>query len=53
MKRCELLKDCSLVVKKGSVVIVDDRQFEIARQFLKPIDKAVADDSIVIKPKKK
>ena len=38
MKKCEVLATrVSLVVEKGSVVLVDDRQFEIAKQFLKPI----------------
>lgn len=40
MKKCEVLADrISLVVGKGSVVEVDDIQFELARQYLKPIGK--------------
>lgn len=49
-KKCEVIAErVSLVVAKGSVVFVDDRQFEIAKQFLKPlneakVEKPVADD---------
>lgn len=40
MKKCEVIVDrVSLVVCKGSIVEVEDRQFEIARKFLKPIDE--------------
>jgi len=36
--KCEVLVDrVSLVVGKGSIVNIDDRQFELARQFVKPI----------------
>lgn len=39
MKKCEVLVDrVSLVVGKGSIVLVDDKQFELARNFIKPID---------------
>lgn len=39
MKKCEILADrVSLVVGKGSVVFVDEKQFELARNFLKPVD---------------
>lgn len=39
MPRCEVLVDrCSLVVGKGSIVNIDERQFELARQFVKPLD---------------
>lgn len=41
MKKCEVLVDrVSLVVSKGSIVIVDDRQYEIAKGFLKPTEMA-------------
>lgn len=48
-KKCEVIAErVSLVVSKGSVVFVDDRQFEIAKQFLKPmeakVEKPVAED---------
>lgn len=39
MIKCEVIVDrASLVVGKGSIVVVDDRQFELARQFLKPVE---------------
>lgn len=39
MKKCEVLVErISLTVNKGSVVIVDDKQFEVAKKFLKPLD---------------
>jgi len=54
MIKCELLEDCSLVVKKGSIVIVDELQFENARYCLKPIDtKAINDGSTEKKTTKK
>lgn len=38
MKKCEVMVEkASLVVGLGSVVFVDDRQYEIAKRFLKPI----------------
>lgn len=47
MKKCEVLVDrVSLVVGKGSIVLVDDKQYEVARQFIKPVE----DEE---KPKKK
>ena len=59
MKKCEVVVDrCSLVVGKGSIVFVDDRQFELARNFIKPVDmpKAkveVEEEVVEEKPKKK
>lgn len=38
MRKVEVLNDCLLAVKKGSIVLVDDRQFERARRILKPIE---------------
>lgn len=35
--KVEVLKDCFIQVKKGSVIEVDERQFELARKVLKPI----------------
>ena len=60
-KKCEVIVDrCSLVVGKGSIVFVDDRQFELARNFIKPLDmpkakveEEVAEDVVEEKPKKK
>lgn len=39
MVKCEVIVDrASLVVGKGSIVVVDERQYELARQFLKPVE---------------
>lgn len=39
LKKCEVIADrVSLVVGKGSVVFVEDKQFEIAKRFLKPLN---------------
>ena len=47
-KKCEVIAErVSLVVSKGSVVIVDDRQFEIAKQFLKPLNEAKVEKPVV------
>lgn len=52
MIKCEVLADrVSLVVGKGSIVYVDERQFELARQFVRPVDKAKA-EGVEEKPKK-
>lgn len=49
MVKCEVIADrVSLVVDKGSIVVLDERQFELARQFVKPIV-----DEAEEKPKKK
>ena len=37
MIKCEVLGKASLVIEKGSVVFVDERQFELARGILKPV----------------
>lgn len=43
-KKCEVLANrLSLVVGKGSVVYVEDRQYEIAKQFLKPLNEPKPD----------
>ena len=40
MIKCEVIVDrVSLVVGKGSIVYVDERQFELAKQFVIPVDK--------------
>ncbi len=39
MKKCEVLNDAVLTVCKGSVVLVSDRQFELAKKVLKPINE--------------
>ena len=38
MRKCEVLNDTAIAVKKGSIVIVDDKQFELAKKNLKPIE---------------
>ena len=49
MVKCEVLADrCSIVVGKGSIVLVDERQFELARMILKPIEEKAEE-----KPKRK
>lgn len=37
MVKCEVLNRVNLVIEKGSVVLVSERQFETARQYLKPV----------------
>lgn len=40
MVKCEVTADrVSLVVCKGSIVIVDEVQAEIAREFIKPLQE--------------
>lgn len=36
--KCEVLDNCVLAVGKGSIVEVSQRQYEIARKILKPIE---------------
>lgn len=38
MKKYEVLVDTVINVKKGSIVIVSDKQFELKRNKLKPLD---------------
>ncbi len=35
--KVEVLKDCVLLVKQGTILEVDERQFEVARAILKPV----------------
>ena len=42
MKKCEVLVDTCISIKKGSIVFVEDKQFELARRVLKPIEEAPA-----------
>lgn len=39
MIKCEVLADTAIAIKKGSIVLVDERQFEIARKILKPCEE--------------
>ena len=35
--RCEVLDTCTIVVGKGSIVEVSERQYELARKYLRPL----------------
>lgn len=52
--KCEVIVNrLSLVVGKGSIVEIDERQWELARQFVKPIKTANEEnEEVVEKPKK-
>lgn len=40
MIKCEVVADrVSLIVHKGSIVLVDEMQYELARQFIKPVSE--------------
>lgn len=43
MRKCEVLNDTVIAVKKGSIVIVEDKQFELAKKHLKPIEMGSAE----------
>lgn len=51
--RCEVIKKVSLVADVGSIVVVDERQYELARQFLKPMatEKVVKNDTEKVEEK--
>ena len=54
MIKCEVLDKTSLVIEKGSVVLVDERQFELARRVLKPVElKKAEEPKAEEKPKSK
>lgn len=57
MRKVEVLNDCLLAVKKGSIVLVDERQFEMARRVLKPVEIEVKKEPVEIetaeRPKKR
>lgn len=36
--KCEVLSNCVIAIEKGSVVIVSEKQYELARKVLKPIE---------------
>lgn len=46
--RCEVLDKAVLTVEKGSIVEVSERQFELARRVLKPLDTRKKDDEEVL-----
>ena len=53
MKKYVVIKKVSLVVNEGSLVELDDRQYEIARQYLKPLEVSNDTSKVDDKPKKK
>lgn len=55
MKKCEVLKDSVIAICKGSIVYVNDRQYELARNILKPIVETTSATTDVVEkaPKKK
>ena len=54
MVKCEVVVDrVSLVVGRGSIVLVDEKQFELARQFIKPINDEAEEKPTEEKPKRK
>ena len=40
MLKCEVLNDTVIAIKKGSIVIVDEKQFELAKKHLKPVEES-------------
>lgn len=46
--RCEVLEKAVLTVERGSIVEVSERQFELARRVLKPLDTRKKDDEEVL-----
>lgn len=38
MIKCEVLTDTVIAVKKGSIVFVNEKQFELAKRVLKPVE---------------
>lgn len=43
MVKCEVLQDSVIAIAKGSIVLVSERQYELARRVLKPIIEAKAE----------
>ena len=42
MKKCEVLARIGLTVEKGSIVILNDRQYELVRKYVKPVEEKPA-----------
>lgn len=42
MKKYEVTETTTLVVAKGSIVLLSDRQAELAKEFIKPIKEKTA-----------
>ena len=53
MIKCEVLTDTALSIKKGSIVLVDEKQFELAKRVLKPVDMPQAEAPVKEKRTKK
>lgn len=51
--KCKVISKCSLVVETGSIVEVDERQFEAARNVLVPMDKAEDTETPKIETRKR
>lgn len=43
MVKCEVLQDSVIAIAKGSIVLVTERQYELARRVLKPITEPKAE----------
>jgi hypothetical protein len=54
MVKCEVLKDTVLAIKKGSVVLVDESQYNLAKKVLSPLTepKKAAEIEIAEMPEK-
>lgn len=43
MIKCEVLEDTAMSIGKGSIVLVSEKQFELARRVLKPLNEHKAE----------
>lgn len=48
MKKCEVLNDTVIACLKGSIVMVSDKTYELARHKLKPVD-VKKEEKVVVK----
>lgn len=39
MVKCEVTQDCVIAIKKGSVVLVDEKQYKLANKVLKALSE--------------
>lgn len=39
MVKCEVTQDCVIAIKKGSVVLVDEKQYKLASKVLKALSE--------------
>lgn len=44
--KCEVLSNCVIAIEKGSVVIVSEKQYELARKVLKPLEKEAKKENV-------